>query len=80
VFTAGIGENAAPIRAGVVKQLAWLGLDLDEGANATNGPLISTKASKVRAWVIPTNEEIMIARHTLALVEGASGGLAGRAR
>ncbi|MFO1037265.1 MAG: acetate/propionate family kinase [Geminicoccaceae bacterium] len=68
VFTAGIGENAAPIRAAVCERLAWLGLELDAVANATNGPRISTAASKVRAWVIPTNEEIMIARHTLALV------------
>ena len=43
---------------------------LDESANSANGPLISTKQSKVRAWVIPTNEEIMIARHTLALIDG----------
>ena len=69
VFTAGIGENAAPVRAGVCRRLAWLGLELDEAANEKNGPLISTRASKVRAWVIPTNEEIMIARHTLALVD-----------
>ncbi len=69
VFTAGIGENAASVRAGVVKQLAWLGLELDEAANKKNGPLISTGASRVRAWVIPTNEEIMIARHTLTLVD-----------
>ena len=48
---------------------AWLGLELDQAANEKNGPLISTKASKVRAWVIPTNEEIMIARHTLMLVD-----------
>ncbi len=68
-FTAGIGEKAASIRAGVCKGLAWLGLELDQKANAANGPLISTKASKVRAWVIPTNEEIMIARHTLMLVD-----------
>lgn len=69
VFTAGIGENAAPIRAAVCKKLGWLGLELDEAANKAHGPLISAKASKVRAWVIPTNEEIMIARHTLALVD-----------
>jgi acetate kinase len=63
VFTAGIGENAAP----VCERLAWLGLELDEVSNEKNGPLISTAGSKVRAWVIPTNEEIMIAQHTLAL-------------
>ncbi len=69
VFTAGIGEKAAPIRAAVCQRLAWLGLELDEAANKTDGPLISTQRSKVRAWVIPTNEEIMIARHTLTLVD-----------
>ena len=68
VFTAGIGENAAPIRAGVCEKLAWLGLELDAEANQRNGPRISKEGSRVRAWVIPTNEEIMIARHTLALV------------
>ena len=69
VFTAGIGEKAAPIRASVCQRLAWLGLELDEAANKTDGPLISTKASNVRAWVIPTNEETMIAQHTLALID-----------
>jgi len=73
VFTAGIGEKAAPIRAAVCQRLAWLGLELDEAANKTNGPLISTKTSNVRAWVIPTNEEIMIAQHTLALVDARAG-------
>jgi acetate kinase len=70
VFTAGIGENAAPLRAGVCEKLAWLGLELDAEANRRNGPRISKEGSRVRAWVIPTNEEIMIARHTLALVGG----------
>ncbi len=69
VFTAGIGEKAAPIRAAVCERLAWLGLELDEAANAADGPLISKMESRARAWVIPTNEEIMIARHTLALVD-----------
>ena len=70
VFTAGIGEKAASIRAAVCRRLAWLGLELDEAANQTDGPLISTRTSKIRAWVIPTNEEIMIAEHTLALAPG----------
>jgi acetate kinase len=74
VFTAGIGENAAPIRAAVCEGLAWLGLELDAAANARHGPLISSGPSKIRAWVIPTNEEIMIARHTLALVDTRAGG------
>ena len=67
VFTAGIGEHAAPIRAAVCERLSWLGLDLDKAANERNGPRISKPNSRVRAWVIPTNEEIMIARHAVAL-------------
>jgi len=68
VFTAGIGENAAPVRERVCSRCAWLGLALDEAANRANGPLISVKDSRVRAWVIPTDEELMIARHTVAAV------------
>jgi acetate kinase len=67
VFTAGIGERAAAIRAGVCRQAGWLGVELDTTANGAGGPRISTSASKVSAWVIPTNEELMIARHTRAL-------------
>jgi acetate kinase len=72
VFTAGIGENSAPVRAALCRKLAWLGVKLDEKANASNGPLISTSDSGVSVWVIPTNEELMIAQHTLALVHDAS--------
>jgi acetate kinase len=68
VFTAGIGEHAVVIRARVCRDATWLGLELDEGANASGGPRISTAASRVAAWVIPTNEELMIARHTRHLV------------
>jgi acetate kinase len=68
VFTAGIGENSAPMRAGLCRALGWLGVQLDEQANASNGPRISTSDSGVSVWVIPTNEELMIAQHTLALV------------
>jgi acetate kinase len=68
VFTAGIGERAAAIREAVCRQAAWLGVALDPAANARHGPRISTPASRVAAWVIPTNEELMIARHTLALI------------
>jgi acetate kinase len=67
VFTGGIGENAAPVRSQVCKGLAWLGIDLDDQANVRGGPLISAKGSRVSAWVIPTDEERMIARHTLDL-------------
>lgn len=71
VFTAGIGENAAPIRERVCAGLGWLGLDFDPAANAAGGPLISTPGSGVKCWVIPTNEELMIARHTRRLLETA---------
>jgi acetate kinase len=64
VFTAGIGEHSAPVRAAVCGKLAWLGMTLDGPANAAGGPRISAPDSAVSAWVIPTNEELMIARHT----------------
>jgi acetate kinase len=69
VFTAGIGEHAAEIRERVCLGADWLGVEPDAGANAAHGPRISTAASRVSAWVIPTNEELMIARHTLRLIE-----------
>jgi acetate kinase len=68
VFTAGIGENSAAIREPVCRDAAWLGVELDRPANEKGGPRISTAASRVAAWVIPTNEELMIARHTQRLV------------
>ena len=68
VFTAGIGENAAPIRAMVAQRLAWLGAQLDDGANTAAAALISTPDSSLQLRVIPTNEEAMIARHTLRLL------------
>jgi acetate kinase len=76
VFTAGIGENAATIREQVCKGCAWLGIAFDPEGNVRNGPCISRTGSPVSAWVIPTDEEIMIARHTLRLLPGA--GVAGR--
>lgn len=70
VFTAGIGENSAAIRERVCHDAAWLGVTLDIAANHAGGPLISTRDSRVSAWVIRTNEELMIARHTQRLVAG----------
>ena len=70
VFTAGMGENDSRIRAGICKRAAWLGIELDENANNNNELLISTPDSLVAVWVIPTNEERMIARHTYNLVTG----------
>jgi acetate kinase len=64
VFTAGIGENSPEIRSRICEASAWLGVVLDKDGNAKKGPRISTKSSAVSAWVIPTNEELMIARHT----------------
>jgi len=64
VFTAGIGENSAEIRRRISEACSWLGIDLDQAANARKGPRISRAESRVSAWVIPTNEESMIARHT----------------
>jgi acetate kinase len=68
VFTAGIGEHQAPVRAAVCRGASWLGLELDEAANIANGPRISAPGSRVSAWVVPTNEELVIARHTRDLL------------
>src|SRR5215813_4584912 len=68
VFTGGIGENAAAIRERVCGDAAWLGVELDPVANNAGGPRISTPAAQVSAWSIPTNEELMIARHTRRLL------------
>ena len=68
VFTAGIGENSAEIRRRICESSAWLGISLDAEANAAKGPRITTTQSKVSAWVIPTNEELMIARHMSRLL------------
>ena len=68
VFTAGIGEHSAPLHAALCSKLAWLGVKLDKQANDSNGPRISTATSPVSVWVMPTDEELMIAQHTLALI------------
>jgi acetate kinase len=68
VFTGGVGENAAVIRSRICQESGWLGLVLDEEANKMGGPKISHTDSPVSVWVIPTNEELMIARHTLSLM------------
>ena len=64
VFTGGIGENDAATRAEVAAGCRWLGLDLDDARNVGGRGRISTDASRVSAWVVPTDEERMIARHT----------------
>ena len=68
VFTAGVGEHAAPVRARICRLCSWLGVELDEAANEHHGPCISRDTSRMEAWVIPTNEERMIAHHTQALL------------
>jgi acetate kinase len=71
VFTAGIGENSAEVRRRICEASRWLGLELETAANEMHSTCISTADSRVSAWTIPTNEELMIARHTgrlLALV------------
>ena len=72
VFTAGIGEHSAEIRRRISEASAWLGVKIDSAANAKHGPRISTADSRVSVWVVPTNEELMIARHTGRLL-GLSG-------
>lgn len=69
VFTAGVGENAAPVRAAICRACNWLGLKLDEAANRERKERISTPASRVAAFVIKTDENLMIARHARALVQ-----------
>jgi acetate kinase len=68
VFTAGVGENSPTMRSRILKRLGWLGATLDSTANASGGPRISQKDSRVAVYVIPTNEELMIARHTLSVL------------
>jgi acetate kinase len=69
IFTGGIGEHAHQIRARVCRQAAWLGIVLDESVNEQGGPRISNAASKVSAWMIPTDENLMVARHTRRLLD-----------
>lgn len=71
VYTAGVGENSAPIRARIAEGLAWLGAELDPVANDSGATLISTASSRVALYVLSTDEELMIARHTLALLKTA---------
>ena len=68
VFTAGIGENSPEVRRRICEASSWLGIEIDSQANSARATKISTGSSKVSAWVIPTNEELMIARHTGALL------------
>jgi len=73
VFTAGIGENSPTIRERIAEKLGWLGVVFDADANTSRQPLISRPESKVAVYVLPTDEELMIARHTLALLPKVAG-------
>jgi acetate kinase len=68
-----VGENAAPVRAAICQACRWLGLELDEAANRRHGPRISTAGSRVAAYVIPTDENLVIARHARALLGSTAG-------
>ena len=76
VFTAGIGENSPVLRERVLREAAWLGVALDRGANDAQKTCISTSGSRVSAWVVPTNEELMIARHTRDVLGARASALA----
>ena len=73
VFTAGIGEHAAEIRRRVCMDATWLGVELDQCANLTGGALITRTGCRASAWVIPTDEDLMIARHAWILLESSAG-------
>jgi acetate kinase len=73
VFTAGIGENSATIRARVAEKLSWLGISFDAAANDAGKPRISHAQSAVALYVVPTDEELMIARHTVSLLSAHVG-------
>jgi acetate kinase len=73
VFTAGIGENSPGLRARIAEKLAWLGGTLDPAANATGAPLISKREGRLAIYIVPTDEELMMARHTVALLSTRNG-------
>jgi acetate kinase len=79
VLTGGIGENSPEMRARICATAAWLGLTLDERANRAGGPRLSTPDSRLSAWVIATDEERMIAEHTLAVWQAQREGTSARA-
>lgn len=75
VFTAGIGENAPTVRRAVVERLSWLGIELSESANERNDMRISRDGSRVGCYVVPTDEELMIAQHTLRVLRKNRSGM-----
>jgi acetate kinase len=73
VLTAGVGEHGTAVRADICRRSAWLGVELDPARNERHGPRITTDTSRVPVYVIPTDEERMIARHTLAVLRSRQG-------
>jgi acetate kinase len=73
IFTAGIGENSASMRARIAEKLAWVGVSLDTKANASGETSIANPDARIGLYIVPTDEELMIARHTLALLKSRSG-------
>jgi acetate kinase len=71
VFTGGIGENSPAIRSRICRDAAWLGVEMDAAANAANARLLTVPTSRVRAWRVAADEEIVMARHTRSLAERA---------
>jgi acetate kinase len=71
IFTGGIGEHSAPVRQGICEGMSYMGIQLDPGRNASNSSIISAVESPVMVRVIPTNEELMIARHTRSVLQSA---------
>ena len=80
VFTAGIGENSPQIREAIVNKLGWLGASLDAAANSGNKLLISARESRLPVYVVPTDEELMIARHTFSLLSNRATSSSNQAR
>jgi acetate kinase len=68
IFCGGIGENSRAVRARICERLGWMGIDIDDGRNAANDPVISTDIARTTVMVIPTNEELVIARAARAAV------------
>jgi acetate kinase len=79
VFTGGIGEYSAAVREQVCRDAAWLGIELDSRANTAGGPCITRADSRVSAWAIRTDEDLMIARHTVKLISAANNALSAAA-
>src|SRR5690242_21296142 len=73
IFTGGIGENAAPIRARVCRDASWLGVVLDEAANASGTARITAEGSRASAWIVPSDENLVIARHTARVLVRSAG-------